>query len=536
VNSIGATGLTQILKSAHPDLVRKFNLTDPLENLEAAKELYDQVGLAPWAASRSVWGSHLGRAGSQVAANFKRGGLIGAAAGLLTGKANAGAPHATGGHQTATTSGPLYQPKSTKPSSKRTRALAALKGKIGIPGPFGTQFDAMSGAISAISDIQIPHLDSVLSRLGAQYLVDADDDASTPDIVNQKGVTLPDGTFVPGIDQAVAILNQELGLLGKQQGLEQAQQSLAAAAVTQLKAAVAERSKIWNEQVAKIKKNADRIKQINRRVTSIDAATGAIDKKKTQTAGDKATRKRLKAERGGLVSELHGLHASQTMLTGDTTGEPSAAVSNLKQSTGPVGRTWRDLQDLGGDPATEGQLQKWQSNAAPLAGALVAIGDTILDKRKEIEDATGTKPPKPDTTSAASNTDALKDLQLQQANEVIANLRLQVAQDQVFSGFKLDLVGGLGGFARGTERVLKTGLALIHEDETISPSRTSAFGSQLGNNYGYGGRDAPEVTVVINGDVGGLIDSVKTYVDGVEQRVNARIGRDGRQLAVAPGR
>lgn len=73
INSIGATGLWQILQSAHPDLVAKYSpLTLPINNARAAKELYDarrangQSGLEDWYASRNQgagggWGQFVDR-------------------------------------------------------------------------------------------------------------------------------------------------------------------------------------------------------------------------------------------------------------------------------------------------------------------------------------------------------------------------------------------------------------------------------------------------------------------------------------------
>ncbi|WCB95502.1 hypothetical protein DSM104299_04250 [Baekduia alba] len=65
-NASGADGLTQLL--GHQDLVeraalmlgRPADVYDPLVNLAAAKLLYDQNGLAPWTASRPVWGKAMG--------------------------------------------------------------------------------------------------------------------------------------------------------------------------------------------------------------------------------------------------------------------------------------------------------------------------------------------------------------------------------------------------------------------------------------------------------------------------------------------
>lgn len=76
VNSIGATGLWQIL--GHPDLVRRFgDMRVPWNNARAAKVLYTQSGLSPWAASRGAWGKFLGIAGGVAGGGHARGGFVG---------------------------------------------------------------------------------------------------------------------------------------------------------------------------------------------------------------------------------------------------------------------------------------------------------------------------------------------------------------------------------------------------------------------------------------------------------------------------
>lgn len=97
VNSIGATGLFQILVSAHPDLNAKYDLLDASENTAAAATLYRANGLSDWEASRNEgglpgnggWGQYMGqpfRRGGIVAelAKYARGGLIGLIGDSLT--------------------------------------------------------------------------------------------------------------------------------------------------------------------------------------------------------------------------------------------------------------------------------------------------------------------------------------------------------------------------------------------------------------------------------------------------------------------
>lgn len=57
-NPSGASGLSQIMMPLHAGLVQRYggNVFDPMTNLRVAKHLYDESGLAPWTASRGVWG------------------------------------------------------------------------------------------------------------------------------------------------------------------------------------------------------------------------------------------------------------------------------------------------------------------------------------------------------------------------------------------------------------------------------------------------------------------------------------------------
>src|SRR5205823_6346230 len=127
----------------------------------------------------------------------------------------------------------------------------------------------------------------------------------------------------------------------------------------------------------------------------------------------------------------------------------------------PLGNAAADLKgakDQLGDPSTsDSVLGKLHDIPFTIQDKLDEIGDW----QQDITDATGTKPPKPDTSPTDSQRADLLQQQLDISN---TNLRLSEAELSVFQGFKASgLVGGLGGFARGTDFVERTGLALIHQ-------------------------------------------------------------------------
>ena len=65
-NPSGASGLLQIMMPLHAALVARYggNVFDPMTNLRVGKHLYDESGLAPWLASRPVWGGAFAEGGS----------------------------------------------------------------------------------------------------------------------------------------------------------------------------------------------------------------------------------------------------------------------------------------------------------------------------------------------------------------------------------------------------------------------------------------------------------------------------------------
>lgn len=68
-NSIGASGLWQILESAHPDLFRKYNWRNPRDNAEMAYRVYVDAGRSwsPWVAyTNGSYRIYMKRAGRAI--------------------------------------------------------------------------------------------------------------------------------------------------------------------------------------------------------------------------------------------------------------------------------------------------------------------------------------------------------------------------------------------------------------------------------------------------------------------------------------
>ena len=117
----------------------------------------------------------------------------------------------------------------------------------------------------------------------------------------------------------------------------------------------------------------------------------------------------------------------------------------------------------------------------------------------------------------------------EQIRQLQRSLALSGAQFDVFRGM-MPLVGK---FAHGGT-VPATGLALVHRDEQITSDPKGPYGSQF--TPGAGGRDAPQVTVVVNGTIGGLVSDIEVMVDGQIAQHQQRLERRGRTFARGPGR
>jgi hypothetical protein len=112
--------------------------------------------------------------------------------------------------------------------------------------------------------------------------------------------------------------------------------------------------------------------------------------------------------------------------------------------------------------------------------------------------------------------------------------RVQRAQTDVIGAFAKQYRFA-GSFARGGVVRLphgRSGLAQVHDRETILPPPTSGYGSQLAPNVNL----RPVVHVTIHGDQGALTRQIEATVDGRSAPVVSReLGRRTRRIASAPG-
>ena len=111
--------------------------------------------------------------------------------------------------------------------------------------------------------------------------------------------------------------------------------------------------------------------------------------------------------------------------------------------------------------------------------------------------------------------------------------RLAEAQFGTFQGFApLAAQRLLGSFARGVANVPHDGMAMLHAGETVVPNPNGPF--QITARDMAGG-SAPNVNIVVEGDVGQFVRRVEAMVDGKVARVSEDVGRRQRLFTVAPG-
>jgi hypothetical protein len=140
---------------------------------------------------------------------------------------------------------------------------------------------------------------------------------------------------------------------------------------------------------------------------------------------------------------------------------------------------------------------------------------------------------------AKRRAEELKDLQLERLREELAASRLSAANLGELTGFLGEFRGQmpfLGAFMQGTggRRVGRSGVAILHEDEMITPSPKGPAGNQLA--AGGQVKSGPvNVTLYIDGDAAPLMKKVRAEIDGQVVNIDKKIGRRGRQLSVAPG-
>lgn len=208
------------------------------------------------------------------------------------------------------------------------------------------------------------------------------------------------------------------------------------------------------------------------------------------------------------------------------------AASRDKWNTdGGLAKDWTDRISTYSTSLTDqgSKLTDLQLNRLPAEQLTVAqIG-------KEIGDWQGTIVPLPkiDATATTDQQQAIADLLKQQNDQLLQELAVSQSEKAIFEGFAPLLAKNLVGvFERGGV-VPRTGLALVHENETITPDPRGPYGNSI--TQGRGGDTS--MSVHLAGDLAPLLRLVDARINDVAPKlVDRRLGRDGRSLHFAPGR
>ncbi|HEY0391025.1 MAG TPA: phage tail tape measure protein [Solirubrobacterales bacterium] len=161
------------------------------------------------------------------------------------------------------------------------------------------------------------------------------------------------------------------------------------------------------------------------------------------------------------------------------------------------------------------------------------FGGLIFDTQNTIRQLGLKTESAPDTSgwTAAKEAIALQDKQ---------NLALSQGETRVFGDFFRELglhVPYLGAYMQGTGgmRIGKSGLAMLHRDERVTPDPKGPASSQLAAPTGASA-SSPQVTLVLRDKAGALVELVDARVDGKMAKVDTYLGAEGRRRASAPGR
>lgn len=183
--------------------------------------------------------------------------------------------------------------------------------------------------------------------------------------------------------------------------------------------------------------------------------------------------------------------------------------------------------------AINATIDKMRANRTTLIGVTGQGGD-IFDTRQRLQELGAT------TTVEGARQNEINSLLKEQLTESQRGFALGQAQYGVFKDFLSGMDSPfLGAFAMGTagRRVGRTGLAVLHENEVVTPDQRGPYGQNMST---VSSGAAPVVEITVAGDVAPLLNRIDARIDGktaqVVQKVNSQIGREGRQLAHAPGR
>lgn len=424
-----------------------------------------------------------------------------------------------------------WKPKGLKFTGKLRNALpqmdqlynleAVISAMTGSTDRLGEQFDLTDE--NATRTLPVAQLsDEALTSLGltaAQIAALRGSEGQDVEVLNQGAFS--DGRGITEHVAELAAMIDRKKVLG---GHINTKQMVANGLVTAIQAAIAERKARLQEVAERIKAVRDRIQRNTADIRSTQKSLNAEERKK------KPDRSRLRSLRGKLVElrdERAHLIGHRTLDGADDPTEGSMLGIALK---------YRD-STRAGLRSYEDELPRAQETAGAVPNELYeAVTSPIARMAKEMGEWMGTAAPKigiPEGGDRTGSADEIARLKAQLFDEESRKRRLAEAQFGTFQGFApLAAQRLLGSFARGVANVPHDGMAMLHAGETVVPNPNGPF--QITARDMAGG-SAPNVTVVVDGDVGQFVRRVEAMVDGKVARVSEDVGRRQRLFTVAPG-
>ena len=178
-------------------------------------------------------------------------------------------------------------------------------------------------------------------------------------------------------------------------------------------------------------------------------------------------------------------------------------------------------------------IEDMRENRETLVG-VTGKGGEIFGTRMRLQELGAT------TTVEGARQNEINALLKEQLTETQRGYALGQAQYGVFRDFLSGMgMPFIGAFAMGTDgrRVGRTGLAVLHENEVVTPDPKGPYGLNMST---VSSGAAPVVEITVAGDVAPLLNRIDARIDGktaqVVQKVNSQLGRERRQTAYAPGR
>jgi len=295
------------------------------------------------------------------------------------------------------------------------------------------------------------------------------------------------------------------------------------------------------QQVARRRQLARRIDQLKKRIREIERAVeraakirGEIARLQAKRRLSTADRRRLARLRRDLAEQLRvmggprelnrlrnelelarreheALGVSNTALA----GEPDPRSSDPSQVAGEslIGSAGRGLENLAeraervGDRLRPGGLEtQWAAHKLAADEVLRNLADRA-------------RPAAPGADSRAQQVAELLQQELDQTRRQLAAVSAQFRALSGFAPLLAQFARPAGRFAHGGV-VPETGMYLLHRDERVVPDPEGPYGSQLASPA-----RPVDVTVVVSGDVGPLLDRVEVLVDGKLQQARVQQGR-----------